>query len=389
MIFTSPYKPIKLPQNESLPKFVLRSISDEADNTPILFPSIESRRSKPAPLTLKQVRQGAWGMATGLLSEDIVGRPWRKGEVMAFYSENQHDYLLAALGVMMTGAIPALLNPMYKPEELEHVFKLTKPRALLASLNSYENAKNAADSLAKLTGESIDLYVFDEEHEHSFYKRLVEPGIKARDAGDKLVENVQFDPAKQESMFCFSSGTSGLPKAVRLTHMNLIANTIQMTVTLGGRVNKPTYDLYGWYDQPAAPLQEGIDQVHYSLLPQFHCYGMITSIINLHTLTPAIIEAKFSPESFFRAVQKFRVTFAFVVPPILIALVRSPMADKYDLSSIKSLASGAAFLSKELCTMVNDRYGIRITDGTYPPILYTYIYVCASMTNKRFRLWND
>ena len=116
---------------------------------------------------------------------------------------------------------------------------------------------------------------------------------------------------------------------------------------------------------------------------------MITSIINLHTLTPAIIEAKFSPESFFRAVQKFRVTFAFVVPPILIALVRSPMADKYDLSSIKSLASGAAFLSKELCTMVNDRYGIRITDGTYPPILYTYIYVCASMTNKRFRLWND
>lgn len=308
---------------------------------------------------------------------------------MAFYSENQHDYLLAALGVMMTGAIPALLNPMYKPEELEHVFNLTKPRALLASLNSYENAKNAADSLAKLTGESIDLYVFDEEHEHSFYKRLVEPGIKARDAGDKLVENVQFDPAKQESMFCFSSGTSGLPKAVRLTHMNLIANTIQMTVTLGGRVNKPTYDLYGWYDQPAAPLQEGIDQVHYSLLPQFHCYGMITSIINLHTLTPAIIEAKFSPESFFRAVQKFRVTFAFVVPPILIALVRSPMADKYDLSSIKSLASGAAFLSKELCTMVNDRYGIRITDGTYPPILYTYIYVCASMTNKRFRLWND
>ena len=108
MIFTSPYKPIKLPQNESLPKFVLRSVSDEADNTPILFPSIESRRSKPAPLTLKQVRQGAWGMATGLLSEDIAGRPWRKGDVMAFYSENQHDYLLAALGVMMTGAIPAL-----------------------------------------------------------------------------------------------------------------------------------------------------------------------------------------------------------------------------------------------------------------------------------------
>lgn len=363
MLFKSVYRPLDLPLNETVPSLVLRFTSEENDNKQILIPSVNTNRTKASPLTLAQVRENAHGFATGLMSRDIVERPWKKGDVMAFYSENQHDYLVAALGVMLAGGVPSLLSPMYKPEELNHAFELTRPRAILASLTTYEGAKNAAAKLSQTGAGNIDVYVFDEEHEQSMYRRLIDPGKKIRASGDKSLETVQTNPMTDEAFYCFSSGTSGLPKAVRLSHTNMVTNTIQMTVTLGGRVNKPVYDPSGWYNQPEAPVHDGKSEVHYSLLPQFHCYGMITALINLHTITPGVIEAKFTPESFFRAVQDFKVTFTFVVPPILIALVRSPLADNYDLSTIKSFASGAAYLSKELCHMVKERYGINITDG--------------------------
>ena len=363
MIFKSVYRPLELPLHETVPSFVLRFTSDENDNKKILIPSVNTNRKRASALTLAQVRESAYGFGTALMSKDVVNRPWKKGEVMAFYSENQHDYLVAALGVMLAGGVPSLLSPMYKPEELNHAFELTRPRAILASVHTYEGAKNAAAKFSQTGAGNVDVYVFDEEHERSMYTHLIDPGKKLRASGDMSLETVRINPTTDEAFYCFSSGTSGLPKAVRLSHSNMVTNTIQMTVTLGGRVNKPVYDPSEWYNQPDAPVHDGENEVHYSLLPQFHCYGMITALINLHTITPGVIEAKFTPESFFRAVQDFKVTFTFVVPPILIALVRSPLADKYDLSTIKSFASGAAYLSKELCQMVNKRYGISITDG--------------------------
>ncbi|WFD20183.1 hypothetical protein MCAP1_002427 [Malassezia caprae] len=146
----------------------------------------------------------------------------------------------------------------------------------------------------------------DEHHERSYIECLLKPGAQIRESGDKSIENVHIEPLKDEAVYCLSSGTSGLPKAVRLSHYNMIANTIQMTVTLGGRVNKPVFDAANWYNQPNAPPQNGEREVHYSLLPQFHCYGLITAMICLHTLTPSIIESKFHPEQFFRAVQQHK-----------------------------------------------------------------------------------
>lgn len=363
MLYQSAYKKLDLPDGETVPSFVLRYTSEEVDKKPLLFPSVNSTRKNAAPLSLADVRTNAYAMATALLSKEISNVSWKKGDVMAFYTGNQHDYLMAALGVMLAGGVPALINPMYKPEELSHAFNLTQPRSILASASTYEGACKAAADFGKEFGQEIDVFVLDEAHESSVYERLIEPGKKARAAGEKSVESVKIDPVHDEAVFCFSSGTSGMPKTVRLSHKNLVANMIQMTATLGGRVNKPLYDPCGWYDQPLAPAQDGFNEVHYSLLPQFHCYGLICALINLHTATPSVIEAKFSAESFFRAVQDCKVTFTFVVPPILIALVRSPLADNYDLSSIKSVASGAAYLSKELCDMVYERYRISITDG--------------------------
>lgn len=375
MLHSSPYKPLEIPEDLSVPDFVLQATSDQDEAMPLLYPCPQTTRKSTTPISLGQVRAQAKAMATSLLSPHIEGGAWKRGDVIVVYSENQHDYLLAVLGVMMSGGVAALSNPMYKPDEMRHVFDLTKPRAILASVATYEKAVQAAKSYEELCKHDITVYVFDEDHERSYLKLLVEPGMKLYNDGDDAVHRVPFSPKEQDAIYCFSSGTSGLPKAVRLSHFNLIANAIQMTATLGGRINKPSEKFVQWYDQPEAPIQDGKNEIHYSILPQFHCYGMLTSLINLHTLTPAVIAARFSPETFFSTVEEFHVTFAFVVPPIstytdvwltsVIALVRSPLAKKYDLSSIKSLASGAASLSKELCELVRDKYGLHVTDGTY------------------------
>ena len=112
------------------------------------------------------------------------------------------------------------------------------------------------------------------------YTHLIDPGKKLRASGDMSLETVRINPTTDEAFYCFSSGTSGLPKAVRLSHSNMVTNTIQMTVTLGGRVNKPVYDPSEWYNQPDAPVHDGENEVHYSLLPQFHCYGIIHRLVH-------------------------------------------------------------------------------------------------------------
>lgn len=316
MIFTSPYRDLDIPQDLTVPEFVLHHAPDELEMKPLFYPSPNSARTDAKPLSLADVRHGAYSLATALLSKEVMGNPWKKGEIFAFYTGNQHDYLLCALGVMLAGGIPVLINPMYKPEELMHILEISRPRAILASKESYKNACDVAKTCSKHSESLLDIWVMDEHHERSYIERLVKRGALLRESGDRSIEHIHIEPTKDEAVYCLSSGTSGLPKAVRLSHYNLITNTIQMTVTLGGRVNKPVYDAANWYDQPNAPLQNGMNEVHYSLLPQFHCYGLITAMICLHTLTPNIVESKFKPEEFFRAVQEYKVTFSFVVPPI-------------------------------------------------------------------------
>lgn len=359
MLFTSPYHALRFPEHVSVPEFVLRHTSDEADDKPLLYLSPHTDRTEAKSISLGEIRTQSRAFATALLSQSKG--PWKKGDVVFFYSENQHDYLLVVLGVMLAGGIPALVNPQCRGDELKNALNLVSPKILIASKATLPKAKDSVREWQRTVGRKVDVYVFDETHEQS-YHHLVHLGRELEHQGNRMVDDVHINPVHDPAMYCFSSGTSGRPKAVVLSHHNLVANTIQMTVALGGRVNKPLFD-EGWYDQPHAPLQVGKDQFHYSILPQFHCYGMITSLINLHTATPSVIMPRFYPEQFFEVVQKFRVTFAFVVPPILLALAQSHLVNKYDISSIRSFASGAAYLSKELCKMVHEMHGIQVTDG--------------------------
>ena len=149
---------------------------------------------------------------------------------------------------------------------------------------------------------------------------------------------------RQVAFLCYSSGTSGLPKGVMISHRNVIANTLQISA----------------YDIPGRDSLGGSDyhDVALGLLPQSHIYGLI---VICHTSTyrgdRVIILPKFDIQNYLTAIQKYKISTLYIVPPIIIAMVKNPQVlSKFDLSSVKQIFTGAAPLGKETAEELSQQY---------------------------------
>ena len=145
----------------------------------------------------------------------------------------------------------------------------------------------------------------------------------------------------------FSSGTTGLPKGVCVSHANLIANTAQNAHQK--YVGTP-------YSVTSHPRETWL-----GFLPLYHAYGQLyTILIALKLLIPVHVMRTFVYEDFLRVVQEQRVTHLQVAPPIVVMLDKRPETSRYDISSIKQIICGAAPLSGELQNSVGKKFGIEI-----------------------------
>jgi acyl-CoA synthetase (AMP-forming)/AMP-acid ligase II len=156
---------------------------------------------------------------------------------------------------------------------------------------------------------------------------------------------VLIDPGEDLVALPYSSGTTGLPKGVMLTHRNLVANLCQDTYQYENR------DI--WNDERII-----------AVLPFFHIYGLV-SIMNLSLYAGGTVVTlpRFDLAEFLRVIQDYRVTRAYVVPPIVLAMAKHPLVDDYDLSSLEFMLSGAAPLSAELEIACGERIGCRMQQG--------------------------
>ena len=153
---------------------------------------------------------------------------------------------------------------------------------------------------------------------------------------------VEINPREDLVALPYSSGTTGLPKGVMLTHYNLVANMRQM---------------------------DGLEYFHYEdvllcVLPLFHIYGLVVVLnMGLHMGATIVMMPRFDLEQFLSLIQKYRVTLSHIVPPIVLQLAQNPIIDKYDLSSLKMIFSGAAPLGVELSRECMKRVGCGIRQG--------------------------
>ncbi|MCL4286215.1 MAG: AMP-binding protein [Thermoleophilia bacterium] len=262
----------------------------------------------------------------GALAARGVGR----GDVVAVFMPNLPEYAVVFHGVLRANATNTTANPLYTERELEHQLTDSGARMLFTVAPFLETARAAAAAAG------IDDVVVVGPSEGG------EPTLADLLGEGAAPPAVEVDPATDLAALPYSSGTTGLPKGVMLTHRNLIANVEQTT---------------GAFD-----LVEG--DVLIGVLPFFHIYGQ-TVIMNLglRNGVPIVTMPRFDLDQFLGLIEKHRVSLAHVVPPIALALAKHPAVDGADLSSLRIILSGAAPLGAGLSVAVAERIGAPAVQG--------------------------
>jgi acyl-CoA synthetase (AMP-forming)/AMP-acid ligase II len=320
MIFKSPYQDVTIP-NVPLTHFVLERMQAYGDK-PALIDGPTGRT-----LTYQQL-----GGAIRLVASSLSKRGFGKGDVFAIYSPNVPEYAIAFHAVLLLGGIVTTLNPLYTVEEVVHQLHDAGATYLLTISAFLENAKAAA-ARANIK----EIFTFDPAEGATPFASLLN--------SDGVLPDVEINPAEDIAVLPYSSGTTGLPKGVMLTHRNIVANIVQSEGITG-------MDLLSSKDRIMG------------VLPFFHIFGMVV-IINMGLVRGATIVTmpRFDLEQFLGLIQTHKITRVNIIPPILVALAKHPIVDQYDTSSLVELASGAAPLSAELTKQVMDRIGCSVIQG--------------------------
>jgi acyl-CoA synthetase (AMP-forming)/AMP-acid ligase II len=315
MTYPSPHPSVEIPEAD-VTSFVL----DGPDDDRVCLVDGPSGRS----LTGAQLRSAAAGLAAGLAARGIG-----KGDEVALFMPNLPEYAVCFHGVCAAGGVNTTVNPLYTPGELGHQLRDSGARLVITVAPFLETARAAAEGTA-----AEEVFVVGEGYGAPTLEELLGDPADAPEPG--------IDPAEDLAVLPYSSGTTGLPKGVMLTHRNLVANLVQVQHALA-----------------STP-----DDVLIAVLPFFHIYGQ-TVIMNLALRHggKVVTMPRFELDQFLGLIAEHRVTRAYVVPPIALALAKHPAVDEADLSSLELIMSGAAPLGAELADQVEQRVGCPVMQG--------------------------
>jgi acyl-CoA synthetase (AMP-forming)/AMP-acid ligase II len=260
------------------------------------------------------------------------------GDVVALLSPNSPGFAIAFHGILRAGASATTVNALFTAKDIAK--QLTDAHAkMLITISAL--LPQAAEGAAHAGLSPSEVIVLDGRGEADA-AAAGHPSVDDLLASGADAPAVNFDPATHLAALPYSSGTTGNPKGVMLTHRNLVANVAQFR-----------------------PIQ-GItaDDVIIAVLPFFHIYGM-TVLLNaaLHARARLVIMPSFDLPKFLGNIQDHRCTVGYIAPPVAVALAKHPIIDEYDLSSLKVIMSGAAPLDEELGHTVATRIGCRMVQG--------------------------
>ncbi len=317
MILQSPFARINIPEL-SLPELVLRQ-------TPLLG-------DKPALIDGPSGRVLSYE-ALGRQAQNVAGglaqRGFGKGDVFAILSPNCPEYAVVFHGVVLAGGTNTTVNPLYTKDELERQLRDCSARFLVTVPAILDTALAAARDAGV-----EEVFVFGEGEGATPFSDLLQ--------NTGPVPRVDFKTSEDLVVLPYSSGTTGMPKGVMLSHRNLVSNIFQF------RDLEPT----------------GPDDTLIAVLPFFHIYGM-TVILNaaLSNGATVVCMPRFDLELFLRLLEKHEVTRAHLVPPIVLALAKHPLVEQFKFPKLKTIMSGAAPLGPELAEACAKRLGCTVKQG--------------------------
>ncbi|KAK4605043.1 hypothetical protein RGQ29_013213 [Quercus rubra] len=307
-IFRSKLPDIYIPNHLPLHTYCFENLSQFKDR-PCLI-----NGSNGATYTYTEVELISRKVASGL---DKLGI--KQGEVIMILLPNCPEFVFAFLGASHIGAIITTANPFYTPAEVAKQAKAANTKLIITQGLYVEKVKDFAKE------NDIKVMCIDESPVEGYlhFAELTQ-------ADENEIPAVKINPDDVVAL-PYSSGTTGLPKGVMLTHRGLVTSVAQ-------QVDGENPNLYFHKED-----------VILCVLPLFHIYSMNSVFLcGLRVGAAILIMQKFEIVKLLELVEKFKVSIAPFVPPIVLAIAKSPEVNKYDLSSIRTVMSGAAPMGKEL-----------------------------------------
>ncbi|KJA28962.1 hypothetical protein HYPSUDRAFT_33429 [Hypholoma sublateritium FD-334 SS-4] len=350
-IYTSPLTPPPLPHRSVFTHLFASTTSSPNDvgGYPSATPAFIDAASGTT-LTRGQLKHLALSFAHGLRSHPATRSHAKRGDTVMVYSPNALVWPVVVFGSVAAGLRCTLANHAYNAREL--AFQYTDSGAGLVFTSE------AGVATVRATFKDLGLSASDAE------KRIIVlpagldwaggPAVPRRADSANLLTVADFlgrGALKEEEKFdgpqlsgetvylCYSSGTTGKPKGVETTHRNITSVMDMVSAGIGM--------------DPRGDIMLGF-------LPLYHIYGAVNVLHWPFTLgVPVALMTHFDPENFCAYVQKYKATISLVVPPVLVVLARHPAVDKYNLSSLDILLSGAAPLGAELSHAVIKRLQLK------------------------------
>jgi len=317
MIIKGPYPDVDIPETALTPLVMRRA--NELPDKPALIDGPTGRT-----ITYSQLAD-----SIAIAAHNLQQRGFKKGEVFGILSPNCPDYAIAFHAVATLGGIVTPINPLYTKREIEHQLKDCGARFLVTIPMFMDKALQAANE-----ADIEEVFVFGEAVGATPFSELLVDNGRA--------EQVAIDPREDLVTLPYSSGTTGLPKGVMLTHHNLVANIRQME------------GLCYFFETDTLIC----------VLPLFHIYGLVVVLnMGLYTGSTIVTMPRFELETFLKTAQDYEVSLAHLVPPIVLALSKHPVVDNYHLPKLRTIFSGAAPLGEELTRACMERLGCSVRQG--------------------------
>ncbi|MCJ1293038.1 hypothetical protein MMC34_004591 [Xylographa carneopallida] len=279
------------------------------------------------------------------------GTAWDK--VIGVFTVNTIDTLTVAWATHRLNGISSPANAAYSADELAYQLNNSGSKALFTCVPLLPVALEAA-SRSNIPKDRVFLISLPKEftgqdnpNEFKTVDWLIEEGTQL-----PQLEDLQWGEgqgARQVAFLCYSSGTSGLPKGVMISHRNVISNVLQIST-----FEKPYRDLM----KKESPSNADFLEVALGLLPQSHIYSLVVICHATGYRGDQVINLpKFEFNTYLSAIERFKINTLVLVPPIIILMTKNKaLCDEFDLSNVKAVFTGAAPLGAETATLLRDQY---------------------------------
>ncbi|KAJ5785294.1 AMP dependent CoA ligase [Penicillium pulvis] len=332
-LYRSPVIPIHDATDLSISQFMTRYNPDDVPESKVVHVESFSDETITYGSLREQAGRAAWGLQTksGLQS----------GDTLLALVNNSNAFVHLAHATWWTGAVFAPLNTSATRDDILHVLKIVKPTHIVTIEEKLSTVQAAVASLSMTNIKVLtvrckvgNLPQFPDDIIGKTATETIPPyDLQGRSSKDV------------PSTICFSSGTTGKMKGVQLSHYNLVMNSIIMRASMPVRVNSNVREVF--------------------FAPYCHCYGLTLVVLSgmwvgaQYCSLPA-----FDLETFCRKSSELKVTDLHLVPPVALLLATSPVAQKYDLTSLQRIVISAAPLKKSVQLLLKKRLPhVRVCQG--------------------------